>query len=154
MTLNKSNLVVRAMKQSDLELAYEIECECYDDPWSINNFNSCLDGLGVNFVILIDDQLIGYAMLVNVMDESQLMNIAIAKSEQGNGYGHYLLEAVIRNIGEGIKDMWLEVRKSNTVAQKLYEKLGFSKIGIRKNYYPSSNTREDAIIFKCTLNNN
>lgn len=54
--------------------------------------------------------------------------------------------------GKGAKSIFLEVRPSNKAAIKLYEKLGFSEIGVRKNYYPVEGGREDELMFSCDIN--
>jgi len=59
---------------------------------------------------------------------------------------------IIHNLEQHIVTMWLEVRTSNTYAQKLYESLSFEPIGIRKDYYPAVSGREDALVYKLAIN--
>ena len=50
-----------------------------------------------------------------------------------------------------MQDVFLEVRPSNTVAIQLYESMGFERIGLRKGYYQAVGGREDALVYKLTL---
>jgi len=73
---------------------------------------------------------------------------------QGQGLGRKLLQHVKAALLEkGIASIFLEVRESNVIALSLYESEGFHEIDVRKNYYPTVNGRENAIIMACTLMN-
>jgi ribosomal-protein-alanine N-acetyltransferase len=63
------------------------------------------------------------------------------------GVGTTLLRALLATaeVAE-VATLFLEVRPSNTAALRLYEKFGFNEVGVRNNYYPAKNGREDAIV--------
>ena len=92
-----------------------------------------------------EDQIIGYCGAWLIIDEAHITNIAILPEFRGQKLGEALLNKMIeRSREKGIERMTLEVRKSNTVAQSLYKKLGFQNGAVRKNYY--SDNQEDAIV--------
>ena len=84
-------------------------------------------------------------MGVRIVDyHAEVMNFAIYKQEQNKGYGTHLLEHVLAYVTSlGVRGMSLEVRKSNTLAQYIYEKYGFTASRLRPNYYLD----EDAIVY-------
>jgi ribosomal-protein-alanine N-acetyltransferase len=95
-----------------------------------------------------DDKIIGFALISLVTGECHILNICIHPDYQHQGFGHYLLRHVLntaKNLGSIMA--YLEVRRSNTKAINLYEKIGFAQIGDRKNYYPAAKGREDALVF-------
>ena len=76
-----------------------------------------------------------------------MFNIAVDPAFQRRGLGRALLEQVIDEVEKrGVVTLWLEVRASNVAAIALYESLGFNEATIRRNYYPTVDGREDAII--------
>lgn len=115
--------------------------------WAETQFQECL-AAGYECVVLeIDKQIIGFAIFSIANDESEILNIAIDKSQRRHGYGRLLIEFVLQQAqNKGAKKVFLEVRISNFAAIGLYEKLGFQRVGYRKDYYRAENGREDAII--------
>jgi ribosomal protein S18 acetylase RimI-like enzyme len=51
----------------------------------------------------------------------------------------------------GLAQLLLEVRHSNQAAQRLYTRLGFAQVGLRRGYYPAGNKREDAVVMSLAL---
>jgi [ribosomal protein S18]-alanine N-acetyltransferase len=97
-------------------------------------------------------QIFGYVVMMLVLDEAHLLNISIAKSVQGQGYGGALLSFIMQKAREyGALNMFLEVRLSNKAAIGLYEKKGFNEMAIRPRYYPAANGREDAMLMGVAL---
>ena len=89
--------------------------------------------------------IVGFAGIWMMVDEAHITTLAVAPEFQGKGLGELLLVAVTEISGaEDAKVMTLEVRQSNVVAQRLYEKYGFSRHGIRAHYY--SDDGEDALV--------
>ena len=89
--------------------------------------------------------MIGFAGCWISFEEAQVTNIALTAMQRGRGYGRLLMCALMRAAAErGVERMTLEVRPSNLPARRLYERLGFVEIGIRKGYYQDNN--EDAIL--------
>jgi len=138
---------VRPMKESDLKRIMEIEHASFSAPWSLHAFISELseNEYARYFCLELDGQVIGYMGLWFILEEGHITNVAIAPDYRGQRKGEILMRSVMQMMRqEGMERMTLEVRASNTVARKLYERLGFGAAGVRKGYY--SDNREDAVI--------
>lgn len=139
------------MQASDLEEVLALEQSVYPHPWSMANF---VDSLNSQYEAWIlrdrDGALLGYFLLMMVVDEAHLLNVAVAAQKQGQGLGRFLLnQAVACSRGLGMESVLLEVRPSNTRALEIYARYGFQQIGRRKGYYPAANQqREDAIVMR------
>lgn len=139
------------MQKTDLDEVLALEESVYPHPWSMANF---VDSLNSNYEAWVlrdrDGELLGYFLLMAVVDESHLLNVAVSAEKQGQGLGRFLLnQAVACSRGLGMESVLLEVRPSNTRALKIYERYGFKQIGRRKGYYPAANgQREDAIVMR------
>ncbi|MCU6433514.1 ribosomal protein S18-alanine N-acetyltransferase [Undibacterium sp. Jales W-56] len=138
----------------DVDAILAIEERVYTHPWTRGNF---LDSLysAYHFTGLRDaDQvLIGYFILMPVVDEMHLLNLAVDAAHQGKGYARILLERMIVFCREKeCQTILLEVRISNQRAVDVYRQFGFKEIGRRKGYYPAADqTREDAIVMRFEL---
>jgi ribosomal-protein-alanine N-acetyltransferase len=139
------------MTESDLDEVAAIEKVAYEFPWSRGNFGDSLRN-GYFGVCLrhVTGTLIGYCVLMPVVDEMHLLNLCVAPQAQGAGAGLALLREAVRiTRAEKLDGLLLEVRPSNHRAIRLYEHFGFSSIGRRKNYYPARHRgREDAIVMR------
>ena len=139
------------MQQSDLADVLALEESVYPHPWSMGNF---ADSLSSNYEAWVlrdqDGYLLGYFLLMAIVDEAHLLNVAVSAEIQGQGLGRFLLnQAVACARGLGMASVLLEVRPSNTRALQIYERYGFKHIGRRKGYYPAANQqREDAIVMR------
>ncbi|NQY42658.1 MAG: ribosomal protein S18-alanine N-acetyltransferase [Legionellales bacterium] len=142
------NYIIRVMNCKDLDEAYQIEKDSYSLPWSYENFQNSLSYSQSNYVITKScGKILGFLMLMVVADECQVLNIAISKLYRNRGLGLMLLNHAISCLPKHVKKIWLEVMKSNIVAQNLYKKLFFVMVGKRKNYYKTTTGYEDALIF-------
>ena len=148
----KPNLSLRPMQTDDLDAVMQIEPTIYSHPWTRGNFSDSLNSGYSAWVLEQDNKMIGYALLMLVMDEAHLLNLSIAKPQQKRGLGRYLLEHML-NIAKTHKvtNMFLEVRPSNISAIALYENMGFSEMAVRRGYYPAKEGREDAVIMGLAL---
>lgn len=143
---------LREMKPADLDAVMEIEPVIYPHPWTRGNFADSLKSGYHCLVYELDKTMVGYAVMMMVLDEAHLLNISIAKEFQGKGLGRNLLEAVITLARyKKAQTMFLEVRPSNKVALSLYESMGFNEFSVRKGYYPAAHGREDAILMGLAL---
>ncbi|MTC14243.1 ribosomal protein S18-alanine N-acetyltransferase [Providencia alcalifaciens] len=143
---------ISTLKQSDLATAFLIEKLSHDFPWTERVFYGNQGEKYHNLKISFNNQIVGYAITQYVLDEATLFNIAIHPDFQGHGYGRLLLERLINDlVSRGISTLWLEVRESNASAIHLYDKLGFQQATVRKDYYPTKNGREDALVLALTL---
>lgn len=142
------------MQSSDLEQVFALEQSVYPYPWSMANFVDSLNSQYHAWVLRDrDGDLLGYFLLMAVVDEAHLLNVAVSAEKQGQGLGRFLLnQAVACARGLGMESVLLEVRPSNTRALEIYERYGFKQIGRRKGYYPAANgQREDAIVMRFTV---
>lgn len=141
------NIIIREMKESDLDRVMEIERQAFNPPWSRDAFLLELTKnlLAKYIVAEIDGVVVGYGGIWLIMDEGHVTNIAVDEKYRQMGIGTKIMEGLIQLcIDRNIIAMTLEVRKSNEAAKSLYKKFGFKEYGVRKNYYQNNN--EDAII--------
>jgi len=143
----------REMTVDDLPAIMEIENQVYTHPWTKGIFNDCMR-VGYNcWVYLEQDELLAYGLVSVAVNEAHILNICVAPDAQGRGLGrrmlHKLMQLAEARQGNSI---FLEVRESNFIAQALYDQEGFNRIGLRKNYYPAEDGREDALVFAKELN--
>lgn len=147
-----NNGIVRPMKINDLEVILEIERDSFSTPWSIQAFKAeLIDNEYARYYCLeLDGQTIGYMGLWFILDEGHITNIAITPSCRGQHWGEFLMRNVMKKmVDAGMERMTLEVRTSNSPAQSLYSRLGFTTAGVRKGYY--ADTGEDAWIMWAEL---
>lgn len=139
------------MQAADIDEVVAVEQSVYPHPWSRANFADSLVS-GYNAWVLRGQggQLMGYFLIMPVVDEAHLLNVAVAADWQGQGLGRFLLnQSIACARGLGMEAMLLEVRPSNTRALDIYQRYGFKQIGRRKAYYPAEGgQREDAIVMR------
>ena len=125
-----------------------LEKVCFSDPWSEKSVASELvNPLSCWLVALDGETMAGYVGSQTVLDETDMMNIAVSPAHRRKGVGKGLMEALVEALKEkGSRCLTLEVRASNEGAIALYQNMGFAQIGLRKNYY--RNPREDALILR------
>ena len=123
-----------------------LERLCFSDPWSEKSIASELQNpLSLWLVAEEDERVLGYVGSQTVLDESDMMNVAVAPAFRRRGIARALIEALISALAQrGSRCLKLEVRVSNENARSLYESMGFQKLGLRKNYY--HNPMEDGLI--------
>lgn len=98
------------------------------------------------WVLEQDRQLVGILIFSTVLDEMELLNIVVDPQFQGRGYGRQLLDYLVDQGRPGASKIFLEVRESNAPAIGLYQRFGFKLSGLRKNYYPADQGRENAVL--------
>jgi ribosomal-protein-alanine N-acetyltransferase len=130
-----------------------IEKASFADPWGLSDFRSVLASAPAIFLVAVDgksQQISGYVIAITVLDESEILNIAVDPEFRGRGLGAFLLDAALAEVAEkGAVATFLEVRESNTVARKLYASRQFEMLSLRKKYYKSP--VEDALILRRAL---
>jgi ribosomal-protein-alanine N-acetyltransferase len=147
-----SRLAFRPMQMADVDAIMAIEPTIFPYPWSRGNFTDSLHSGYSCWVTEHDGKIMGYAVLMMVLDEAHILNISIAKPYQGQGFGRDLLMHMIDIARQrNALNMFLEVRPSNQSAIGLYESIGFNEMAIRRNYYPAANGREDAVLMGLAL---
>ena len=143
---------VSRLREADLDAVLAIERVSFPTAWTRDNFLYELrdNRFARNLALRVDGSLGGYACLWALDDELKINNIALRPDLRGTGLGHVLLRASLEvGLAEGCKEATLEVRPSNVVARRLYERYGFREIGRRSGYY--QDTREDAVLMAARL---
>jgi ribosomal-protein-alanine N-acetyltransferase len=142
----------RPMQMDDLESIMAIEPQIYPYPWTRGNFSDSLSSGYSSWVLMLNDQIIGYSLMMLVLDEAHLLNLSVAKPYQKQGLGRTLLEHMVSIARKNqMANMFLEVRPSNISAIALYENMGFNEMAVRRGYYPAANGREDAVLMGLAL---
>lgn len=138
---------ISILSTTDLPAAWQIEQRAHAFPWSEKTFFGNQGERYLNVKLTVDDKMAAFAITQVVLDEATLFNIAVDPDFQRRGLGRMLLEHLIDELEKrGVVTLWLEVRASNAAAIALYESLGFNEATIRRNYYPTAQGHEDAII--------
>ena len=141
-------MTIEKMNAGQVAQIAALEKICFSDPWSENSIASELENKLAHWLVAQEGKMVaGYIGSQTVMGETDMMNVAVHPDFRRRG----IAEALVKRLVEDLQAMeshclTLEVRASNAPAIALYEKLGFSQIGRRKNYY--RNPREDALILR------
>ena len=146
--LVRRKMMITNMRQEHVAQVAALEKLCFSDPWSENSVASELNNpLSLWLVALDGERLAGYVGSQTVMDESDMMNLAVHPDYRCQGIGSRLVDELIKELKKkGSQRLTLEVRVSNEPAKRLYDELGFSEIAVRKRYY--SHPKEDALILR------
>ena len=137
---------------ADLDAVMEIESSAYDFPWTQGIFRDCLRVGYCCWCYEIDGLIQGYGVMSVAAGESHILNISVRPESRRQGIGSKLMKHFLQLARRHDADtVMLEVRPSNKLAIKLYEKLGFNEIGVRRNYYPAHQGREDALLLALSL---
>ena len=142
---------IKTMTEDHVPQIAEMETLCFSDPWSEKSVASELNNrLSLWLVALDGDTVAGYVGSQSVLDEADMMNIAVHPDYRRQGIGRDLVLALAGALQKkGIRGLMLEVRQSNAPAIALYEQLGFQQVGMRPNYY--RNPKENALILRKEL---
>ncbi|MDE2386645.1 MAG: tRNA (adenosine(37)-N6)-threonylcarbamoyltransferase complex transferase subunit TsaD [Actinomycetales bacterium] len=148
------NWSIREAHEADLAEIMKLEHACFgSDSWSETNMRAELTEHHTYYLVAeIEDQMVGYAGLSKLpsSEQSDIQTIAVTTTQRGTGLGRELMHRLLARAKElGATELFLEVRADNPIAQKLYRKLGFVQIDLRKNYYRPDGV--DAIIMRLDL---
>ncbi len=141
-------MTIEQMKSSWVTQVAQLEKDCFRDPWSEKSIAGELDNPLSLWLVAVDGgRLLGYVGSQTVLDETDMMNIAVAKEDRRRGVARALILELVNQLAQqGSRSLTLEVRASNQGAIALYQSLGFVQIGRRPNYY--RNPREDGLILR------
>ncbi|GAA5217333.1 ribosomal protein S18-alanine N-acetyltransferase [Corallincola platygyrae] len=143
---------IRELQATDLARVIEIEHRCHSHPAAESIIAQSLSGQDLTYGIELDNTIVGFYLASVVLDELTVTDIAVIPEAQGNGFGRKLLTHLLDHAEQnGVKHLFLEVRASNVSAQGLYLSEGFNQLGVRKNYYPAAEGREDALVMGLSL---
>lgn len=145
---------IRKMQDADLPLVMAIERLSFSNPWHETTFRGEIRNHPISHPYVIvhggRERVIGYVIYWQVLGEVQVNNIAVHPDFRRMGVGEAVLRQVLDEVkGRGAKSITLEVRTSNEAAVRLYRKLGFRLLGVRKHYY--SNPSEDGLVMGLSL---
>ncbi len=147
-----NSITIRKMSLDDLEKINSIGLENFDDFWNINILRSELsktDNNSTYFIALDDNNVLGFAGILKILDEIDIMNIAVKKDMRKLGIGSMLLNYLIDfSINQNASCITLEVNENNSSAINLYNKYHFEQVGLRKKYY---NNTDNAILMSLYL---
>lgn len=124
----------------------EIENACFSDPWSAQSFEESIASEYISYYVILSDGIVaGYIGAAAVLDEAEIVNVAVSPRFRRQGIGRTLIAALIEKYkAKGVGRFDLEVRESNIAARSLYESLGFEYCGRRPRFY--SHPAEDALL--------
>lgn len=129
-----------------------IEQRAYPWPWTEGMFVDSIRNGHLCYQLSDQGVIHGYIIVLVAAGECHVLNVCVDPDHQGQGYGRALLQhALSAAVDLGAEDALLEVRISNKTAIKLYESDGFEQVGLRKNYYPAGDAREDALVYRRQL---
>ena len=139
-------LVIRRMDDKDINHVCRLEAEAFSQPWKEQDFRNALENTDICYLVAeVSEQVVAACGVRNILGEGEITNVVTDKNKRNSGIGYSLLLKLLeegRNMG--ISAFTLEVRKSNEAAIHLYEKLGFSVEGVRRDFY--QRPTEDALI--------
>lgn len=144
---------LQPMHEDVLPQVLDIEQRAYPFPWTEGIFRDCLKvGYSAWTVVSPEGEVLAYAVMSMAVGEAHVLNLCVEPAYHQQGLGRFLL-AHMKDLAHaaGMDLMLLEVRKSNTAAIKLYQDMGFNKLGVRKAYYPAREGSEDALLLGCNL---
>lgn len=147
--MNAKKMKLRKMTLDDVPVVAEMEKTIFSDPWSEKVYGETLKIEGVEYIVAelnnTPEEIIGACGIRNIAGDGEITNVMVRPEYRGNKVATAMLTKLLEDgIEMGVCDFTLEVRKSNVSAIHLYEKLGFSVEGVRKNFY--NHPREDALI--------
>lgn len=150
----KSSCKVRPAGLADVKNLADIDMQASPGPWSEAQLARACGGEGNECAILVEHEAgtAGFVIFSCVLDEASIHNIVVGPNAQRRGFGRLLLDNALEEMRRRcVNRCLLEVRRSNIPAQALYQGRGFGLDGVRKNYYPTTEGREDALLMSLQL---
>ncbi len=144
------------MQATDIDTVLALLADAALSAWTPQQvLDSLSSDFDTSYLLQDGDSVIGYAVIHSVLDESEVLNIVIRKASQAQGFGTFFLRHLLEILKhQGQRIIHLEVRVSNSSAIRLYEKIGFQQVGLRKEYYPAAGSlidREDALLYSLSV---
>jgi len=141
-----TEVVLRPARQADLRALCAIERASFPTPWSERLIAGELRQPDATYLVAtLDGEVAGFVGMWHVLDEGHICTLAVDPRYRRRGLGELLVLAAMRHAAEiGADAVHLEYRAGNEPAARLYEKLGFVRVGLRRGYY--SDTGEDAVL--------
>jgi ribosomal-protein-alanine N-acetyltransferase len=147
-----TDFFARTMRSSDLDIVAANESAAYEHPWTKRIFVDCMRSGYQNWVLANKQSIAAHGVMSVAIGECHLLTLCVHPDYQRRGYGRKLFNLMLdRACKLEAEVCFLEVRLSNIPAIDLYRSMGFRQIGERKNYYPSAEGKEDALIMSREL---
>lgn len=146
-------MTVSKMTSADVGAVAALDGRLFSgESWSQKDFETSLcDPTRAFWVAKEGETLLGFCGLCLVLDQGDILNIGVEPSARGRGIGSALLQAAVEHFeAAGGKQLFLEVRASNTAAKALYEKFGFTQLSVRRGYYQQP--AEDGLVYRLEVN--
>ena len=139
-------MTIESMTVDDIAQVAEIERQIFSIPWSEKAFRDSMESDNTIYIVAKEnDNVAGYAGMYLSFEEGNITNVAVNPLSRRKGIGEKIVRDILNRAYEkGVRDVFLEVRETNSFAIALYEKIGFKEEGIRKNFYDKP--RENALI--------
>ena len=161
--MSDDGILVRAARAADLDAVLAIEQSSFADPWGRDSFEYAVELDRMLFLVAVEDsttalgqaaagggQLLGYVVVLLLLDEAEVADIAVAPEARGRRVGGRLLDrATEEAYARGVRTLYLEVRESNVPARALYDSRSFAHVGRRRGYYHHPD--EDALLMRRDL---
>ena len=144
-------MTFREMLVEDLDQVVDIEQNLFSVPWTKEGFLTYLMKKETMFFVVEEkERILGYCSMMTVLDEGDILNVAVRSDRQKEGIGQFLVDSMLRMAEmQGIRLVHLEVRQGNGTARRLYQRLGFKEDGLRRDYY--ENPVENAVLMTKTM---
>lgn len=144
-------MTFREMLVEDLDQVVDIEQKLFSVPWTKEGFLTYLMKKDTMFFVVEEKKrILGYCSMMTVLDEGDILNVAVRSDRQKEGIGQFLVDSMLRMAEmQGIRLVHLEVRQGNGTARRLYQRLGFKEDGLRRDYY--ENPVENAVLMTKTM---
>ena len=144
-------MTFREMLVEDLDQVVDIEQNLFSVPWTKEGFLTYLMKKDTMFFVVEEkERILGYCSMMTVLDEGDILNVAVRSDRQKEGIGQFLVDSMLRMAEmQGIRLVHLEVRQANGIARRLYQRLGFKEDGLRRDYY--ENPVENAVLMTKTM---
>jgi len=150
-----AEVIIRPLEAADLPQWQALESEAFDDPWSESQLKTWLQRpriVALGAFAPGDDSMLGFCLYSYILDEAELLQIAVARQARGCGLATRLMQVAAEQLQAlEVSRVMLEVRQSNSAARHCYQRFGYSEDGVRKGYYKTPQGREDALLMSYSL---
>lgn len=141
--------MIKNIVLADLEDVVSLEKSCFISPYGLNTLKSSFSSSSFFGVIEKNKEVEGYLLSTVVLDEANIDRVAVKNEYRNRGVASKLISYTEGELmKKGVKTVYLEVRISNERAIRLYTKLGYESVAVRKKYYDGV---EDAFVMKKIL---
>ncbi len=130
--------MINSYHNSDINQVYQLEKKTFKEPWLESQFSRYAVGLNnsMSYTYKINNKVVGYLMAESILDEIHIHNIVVKEKYRNNNIAKEMISCLVLEGKKSHKNrVCLEVNCSNIFALKLYNNLGFKKVGVRKKYY-------------------